>query len=93
MAKHNRPRHRRMRWRLVTRLMARDGTNCTICSEPLDRHIHDCHAPMYVTFDHIVPRSHGGLTTYKNLRLAHSRCNSARGNDPITDDDAIGAAA
>ena len=76
----------RDRWRLVTRLMARDGTDCTICSEPLDRTIRDHSHPRYVTFDHIVPRSAGGNDKHTNKRLAHQRCNNERGNDPISRD-------
>lgn len=75
--------YRRERWKLVTRLMARDGVNCTICGEPLDRKVKDHNHPRYITFDHIVPRSHGGSDAYTNKRLAHSLCNSTRGNDPV----------
>lgn len=42
---------------------------------------------MRVSFDHIVPRSHGGLSNLANLRLAHGICNSRRGNDPLVEDD------
>lgn len=36
------------------------------------------------TFDHIVPRSQGGVDARGNLRLVHRGCNRARGdgNDP-----------
>lgn len=74
---------RRARWRKVTRLMARDGEACTICGAPLDRHNRDPESANYVTFDHITPRSRGGLDVLSNLRLAHRSCNLARGNDPI----------
>lgn len=83
MSKYNRRSHGKERWRLVTRLMARDGHNCTICDLPLDRHIRDPFDPMYITFDHIVPRSLGGLDSYANKRLAHQLCNGERGNDPV----------
>ncbi len=33
--------------------------------------------------DHILPRSLGGATTWSNIRLAHRRCNSQRGNEPL----------
>lgn len=78
--------HRRERWRLVTRLMARDGENCTICGEPLDRTVQDPHHDRYITFDHITPRSAGGNDDFHNKRLAHQLCNSQRGNDPILDE-------
>lgn len=63
--------------------MARDGTNCTLCGEPLDRRLRDENHPLYITFDHITPRSHGGLDKLSNLRLAHQQCNNTRGCDPI----------
>lgn len=78
------PKHRGHR---VTKLMCRDGTDCTICREPLDRHLHDVDDPMYITFDHIIPRSKGGTDHLDNLRLAHKRCNEQRGNDPITEEE------
>lgn len=78
--------HRRERWRLVTRLMARDGENCTICNKPLDRHLRDGDHARYITFDHIVPRSHGGTDRPDNLRLAHQQCNRERGNDPLIEE-------
>lgn len=34
------------------------------------------------TLDHIVPRSAGGRTREFNTRLAHKKCNSARGCTP-----------
>lgn len=83
--------YRRERWRLVTQLMARDGVNCQICGEPLDRKIQDHAHPRYITFDHIVPRSHGGNDTPTNKRLAHRRCNEQRGNDPIAHDEEVSA--
>lgn len=81
--------HRRERWRLVTRLMARDGEDCTICGEHLDRRLRDQDHPQYVTFDHILPRSLGGPDTFANKRLAHRSCNEARGNDPIAPVDEV----
>lgn len=69
----------------VTRLLARDGDRCPICREPLNRRIRDSDSPWYLTFDHIVPRSLGGLTKFDNLRLTHQLCNSRRGNDPVPD--------
>lgn len=32
-----------------------------------------------LTFDHIIPRAHGGLTTRANARAAHLSCNSRAG--------------
>ncbi len=67
--------------------MARDGANCTICGEALDRHLRDFNHPRYVTFDHITPRSAGGTDKQDNLRLAHQQCNRERGNDPLIEEE------
>lgn len=83
MAKSTKMFHRKCRWLRVTALMARDGNLCAICGEELSRSIRDYRSPLYITFDHKVPRSHGGLDVVANLRLAHLLCNSERGNDPI----------
>jgi 5-methylcytosine-specific restriction endonuclease McrA len=76
--------YRKHRGQRITALMARDGANCTICGDALDRHIADPNHPRYITLDHIVPRSLGGLDALSNLRLAHQECNTRRGNDPVT---------
>lgn len=34
------------------------------------------------SLDHIIPRSAGGRTRERNLRLAHKKCNSARNSKP-----------
>lgn len=78
--------YRKKRWQRVTRLMARDGEDCTICEEGLDRALRDFDDPRYITFDHIVPRSRGGLDVERNLRLAHKLCNELRGNDPLMEE-------
>lgn len=88
MSKARRTRHSKQRWLDVTRLMSRDGVDCTICGEPLSRKVRDFDAPTYITFDHIVPRSHGGLDHLSNRRLAHARCNHLRGNDPLVEEHA-----
>jgi 5-methylcytosine-specific restriction endonuclease McrA len=83
VSKYRFPNHHKWRGQKVTSLLARDGFNCTICGEALDRKIVDPANPEYITFDHIQPRSLGGLTDLRNLRLAHRVCNERRGNDPI----------
>lgn len=50
------------------------GNICQICGKPIEN-LKDC------TIDHIIPISKGGLTTIENCRLAHFKCNQARGND------------
>ena len=72
---------------IFTSLMARDGERWTICDGPLDRHLRVPTHPLYITFDHIVPRSSGGGDRIENLRLAHNACNHARGNDPLVEED------
>lgn len=41
-----------------------------------------CHSPILgtVSVDHVVPRSKGGGDDIGNLRPAHMKCNSRRGN-------------
>lgn len=80
MSKAARDFHRKSRGLLVTRLMARDGDLCGICGAPLDRRVRDELSPEYITLDHVVPLSKGGLDQWDNLRLAHARCNHTRGN-------------
>lgn len=83
MGKARRLFHAKWRWQRVTALFARDGHDCTICRRPLSRKVKDPYDPDYITFDHIVPRSKGGLDVVTNLRLAHAKCNFQRGNDPV----------
>lgn len=72
----------------ITRLMARDGTTCSICHEQLDRREPEpSRNPWAVSFDHVTPRSSGGHSDLSNLRLVHRSCNMARGNDPLVEDD------
>jgi 5-methylcytosine-specific restriction endonuclease McrA len=66
----------------ITRLLARDGSNCGICGLPLDRSIDDPNDDNFVTFDHITPSSVGGTDRLDNLRLAHLRCNQLRADGP-----------
>jgi 5-methylcytosine-specific restriction endonuclease McrA len=33
-----------------------------------------------INFDHIIPKSRGGGGEIENLKLAHKRCNTERGN-------------
>ena len=47
----------------------RDRFNCQYCGSPED-----------LTFDHIIPRSKGGQTTWENVVAACSPCNLRKGN-------------
>lgn len=50
----------------------RDRFSCQYCGESLPTHD--------LTFDHVVPRSRGGHTTWENVVTACSPCNLAKGN-------------
>lgn len=64
-------------------LRKRDGDNCHICGEAMlfETPQHDNE---YATVDHLHPRSHGGKHGLDNLKLAHRRCNIARGNTRLS---------
>ena len=76
----------------LERLINRDGLRCAICGEicdPNDRRWNKRFGPMYPTIDHIKPLSKGGNHTWDNVQIAHSICNSRKGNlidEKITDD-------
>lgn len=59
------------------------GRTCWLCGQPIDLNL-DARDPMSWTADHVDPLSHGGAEVdLANLRPAHRRCNSSRGNrDP-----------
>lgn len=61
----------------------RDGWVCQLCMSPVDRKLHYLD-PMAATLDHIECQSWVLIPddTPRNLRLAHRRCNTARGDDP-----------
>jgi hypothetical protein len=50
----------------------RDGFRCQLCGERFPSED--------LTFDHVVPRSRGGLTTWDNIVTACVRCNTAKGD-------------
>ena len=53
-------------------LVERDGGYCGICHKKV--------AEAERSIDHVLPVSKGGAHSYANTRLAHLRCNQARGN-------------
>ena len=57
-------------------LYARDGGICQLCHKKCPR--------KQATREHIVPLSKGGEHSWKNVVLAHGRCNSRKGNKAIT---------
>ena len=50
----------------------RDRFACQYCGEPFPSHL--------LTFDHVVPRSRGGRTTWENVVSACEDCNLRKGN-------------
>ena len=56
-------------------IIARDGPRCAWCGgQPWRRDL---------TFEHVLPRSSGGLTAARNALVACRRCNRARGSRPV----------
>lgn len=49
-------------------LFLRDAFTCQYCTRDAD-----------LTFDHVIPRSRGGRTTWENIVTACARCNLAKG--------------
>ena len=49
-------------------LFLRDGFTCQYCTKDAD-----------LTFDHVIPRSRGGRTTWENIVTACARCNLTKG--------------
>ena len=53
-------------------LFLRDGFSCQYCRATGD-----------LTFDHVVPRAHGGVTSWENVVAACSRCNLHKGSKSL----------
>ncbi len=58
---------------------------CKLCGEPIKidsgNHRHSvCYTPGEFSWDHIVPKSMGGLKELANLQATHKLCNNLRGN-------------
>lgn len=63
---------RRMRLPCSRRgVLARDRETCQYCSTQPGR--------LYLTIDHVLPRSRGGLTTWENIVTACRECNHRKG--------------
>ena len=56
----------------------RDGWRC-FCGKRIDQSLKHPD-PMSQSLDHVQPISEGGAHTYANVRIAHLRCNTVRGN-------------
>lgn len=59
----------------VRTVWERDNQTCHICGDPVSME--------EASRDHLVPRAHGGPTTFENVALAHKLCNSRRGTREI----------
>jgi len=53
-------------------VLARDSWHCQYCHQPFNTN--------ELTFDHLIPRSKGGKTTWLNIITCCSECNSKKGN-------------
>lgn len=57
-----------------------EETECWLCRKPVNKRLSGRH-PLGPTADHVIPISRGGPQCDRtNMRLAHNRCNAARGN-------------
>ena len=67
-------------------IIIRDGSACWLCGrddliEPDDTGANNAvYEPRLMTFDHVIPKSHGGWDDYTNLKIACAKCNSRRGD-------------
>jgi 5-methylcytosine-specific restriction endonuclease McrA len=67
-------------WRRARAACLTGTPTCWLCGEPIDTKLPPQH-PYSATVDHVIPLSLGGPpTSPANLRPAHKRCNSSRGN-------------
>ena len=56
-------------------LFSRDNFTCQYC--------HQSFPPSQLTYDHVVPRSKGGRTSWTNVVTSCQRCNLRKGNKPL----------
>lgn len=63
---------------LFREIAERDAWTCHLCASPVGRL--PWPDPMSPSLDHVLPLSKGGLHDPRNVRLAHLRCNSAKGD-------------
>ncbi len=61
---------------IIENLLARDGTNCFYCHEPLGEDL---------TREHLFSQAHGGPAHIANLALAHKRCNADARDLPVVE--------
>jgi 5-methylcytosine-specific restriction endonuclease McrA len=56
---------------------------CWICGEKMAISPGAYNSPKFATFDHLVPKAHGGKNAQENLKLAHRKCNMDRADLPV----------
>lgn len=57
-------------------LFHRDNYTCQYC--------HKNFTPQQLTYDHVVPRSRGGKTSWTNIVTSCKKCNLKKGNKPLS---------
>jgi hypothetical protein len=63
---------------MVAFIADRDGPNCYLCEQPFTE-------SRRVTIDHYHPQSKGGTWDIENLKLAHKKCNTEKGDRVFID--------
>lgn len=67
-------------------LIERDRYRCALCGELIDINDYSVRGGAFIagdnypSIDHIIPLSRGGAHSWKNVQLAHFRCNTLKGN-------------
>lgn len=64
----------------LSRLAPLTRFNLTLRDEWRCQYCHQLFATEDLTFDHLIPKSRGGLSTYQNLVLACRQCNNQKAN-------------
>lgn len=70
--------------RIRQRMYKRQKGLCWICGERMAIAANASGNPKYASFDHVIAKANGGGNVQSNLRLAHKKCNSARGDLPAS---------
>lgn len=72
----------RAEWREL--LMLKQKGRCALCGHRFPLPADEFHSSIYEgyapTFDHVVPKAHGGGDDLTNLRVVHRTCNYIRGD-------------
>ena len=64
-------------------IFERDNWKCHVCGKAVNKDL-DSRDALSATLDHLIPISLGGGHTKLNIKTAHRRCNSQRGNSKST---------